>query len=138
MLYGKEFLHDFNERFDEFRKIELEAIKGKGTNNFSEKSFSLLQEIELCYASGAYVACIILTCMAIEASIRNHLNSKDRLVELIKRSGYKDEIEWLRNLRKSLVHDVDNIEIIDLCFADVEVINKTEEQLKDYCKKHLH
>ena len=111
MSFGQGYLNKFNERFDEFRKIEHDIVMGKVSNgSASNKAFSLLYEMELCYAAGAYYACLIMACTAIEASLSEQVCGKN-LYEKIRNSGYKDECDWLRNLRNSFVHGTDANEV---------------------------
>ncbi|EJY4342065.1 hypothetical protein OGE23_003567 [Vibrio cholerae] len=107
MSFGPKYLEDFNRRFQEFREIEHEVISTcKANRNASPKAFSLVYEMELCYSAGAYYACLILACSSIEASLSKEVDGRS-LYEMLKHSGYEDEISWLRCLRNNLVHGQD-------------------------------
>ncbi|HDM8171164.1 TPA: hypothetical protein P0E23_003804 [Vibrio harveyi] len=111
MSFGQGYLDKFNERFDEFRQIEHDIVMGKVSNgSASNKAFSLLYEIELCYAAGAYYACLILACSAIEASLSEQVPGNN-LYQKLKNAGYEDESTWLRHLRNKLVHGTDAKEV---------------------------
>jgi hypothetical protein len=134
MGFTETFLDGFNERYNEFRQIEADSVRGKGGENLSTKSFALLSELEMCYASKAYIACIMLACTAIEASIKNKIG-KGNLAKKIEESGYKKEVDWVRLLRNDLVHNINSSHIEQSCFADVKDIEENEHKLREYCKR---
>lgn len=52
-----DFLQDFKEKINEFRTIEADLVQGKHKDNACTKAFSLLHDMELSYAAGAYYSC---------------------------------------------------------------------------------
>ncbi len=111
MNFGEGFLEDFNARFNQFRQIETDIVMGRvSSGSVSNKAFSLLYQMELCYAAGAYYACLIMASTAIEASLSEQVPGKN-LYEKLANSGYKEECNWLRVLRNSFVHGTDAAEV---------------------------
>lgn len=128
MSFGPKYLEDFNRRFQEFREIECEVISAcKVNRNASPKAFSLVYEMELCYSAGAYYACLILACSAIEASLSEEIKGNS-LYEKLKQSGYESEISWLRLLRNNLVHGQDVSAVYH--FPEEEQLDVLIEQCK--------
>lgn len=135
MSFGLGYLNKFNERFNEFRQIEHDIVIGRVSNgSASHKAFSLLYQMELCYAAGAYYACLIMACTAIEASLSEQVPGK-KLYQKLENSGYKDECDWLRNLRNNFVHGSDANEVYH--FPDKEDEDTIIEQCK-YAFKLVH
>ena len=122
---------EFDQRFEEFRRIESEAISNtlRNGSDGSYKSFSLLSDMETCYAAKAYSACVVLACIAIESSFGKEMGNKKNLKSMIKKSGYEEDLDWLRELRNKIVHNEE-------CeFVNYQNVDKSETDMDSICKK---
>ncbi len=115
------FARDFNKRFTTFRQIEMQQI-GSGSFEYSSEAFALLRDVELCYAIRAYFACILLAHSIIEIHLRKVEGMKGNAVELFKKAGISDEVEWLRKLRNDIAHGNTNQEITYAVDEEISII----------------
>ena len=128
-MSDQELLDSFKEKFKEFRAIEARLVSGKHKDNSCTKAFSLLRDMELSYAIGAYYACLVIACTSIEACLSHEFGDKPTLDNKLKRSGYAAEANWLRNVRNAIVHKNDS-SIVQHHFSE-----EHEQELKELCQK---
>ncbi|MGY6631589.1 MAG: hypothetical protein ACXIUL_11325 [Wenzhouxiangella sp.] len=126
-MFNGEFERMCQSRIDKFRKIEADLVVGKRSTEFSAKSFSLLRDIEMSYATKSYYACLVLAFCAIEASLNKVFGNSGSMKEKIQKSGYADEADWLRDVRNKLVHK-ESTDLISY-FPEPEL----EKILEEYC-----
>lgn len=131
MNFDHEYLKKFNSRFSEFRAIEASIVAGKRKENSCGKAFSLLYDMELCFAAKAYFACLIIACAAIEACLNHEFGNEGNLKSKIVRSGYEAEADWLRIIRNKIIHKNDSTIVSHF------LVGKQEEELKVKCKNAL-
>jgi len=124
---NEEFGRKFWERFFYFRQIEAEETVGKGVFAYSNEAFALLRDIELCYASKAYYACIILAQSIMEAHLKQVEGMRGGAAQLFKDAGIQAETEWLRNLRNAIVHGSPHEQVTYTVFPE------DEQTLEEYC-----
>ncbi|MDH4610469.1 hypothetical protein [Pseudomonas sp. BN102] len=123
------FLNEFKSKFDEFREIEASIVVGKFKDNACTKAFALLRDMELCYASGAYYACLIIACASIEACLNHEFGDGGFLKAKLEQSGYAPEADWLRETRNKIVHQNDH------SVVKFHLLEEDEEELKDLCRR---
>ena len=73
----------------------------------SEQALGLLIDLQAVYCSGAFVACIILTCTIIDTHIRDAEIGPDfdgGIQATFETSKYAQDLEWLRIRRNRLIH----------------------------------
>lgn len=129
-LFDESSLYLINRRFTEFRLIELEVIEEcNSSSSPSWKSFALLYDMETCYATKSYFACILIAATAIEASLATFYGNKSEgLYKDLKKSKYAAEADWLRLLRNSIVHKP-NSNVVEL-----RITQEREKELDEKCK----
>lgn len=128
-MSDQEFLKDFKEKFNEFRTIEAGLVRGKHKENSCTKAFSLLHDMELSYAVGAYYACLIIACTSIEACLSHEFGNDGNLQSKLEQSGYSSEADWLRKIRNAIVHKNDD-SIVKHHFSE-----EHEKELQDLCRR---
>ena len=128
-MSDQDFLQEFMARFNEFRLIEAKLVLGKFKDNSCQKAFSLLHDMELTYAAGAYYACLIIACTSIEACLNHELGNEGNLKNKLEKSGYTSEADWLREVRNAIVHKNDS-SVVRNHFDE-----EHEEYLKKLCRK---
>jgi hypothetical protein len=61
-------------------------------------------ELEQCYCSAAWYACIVLSCSAVESYINNIVGKSGKEAKFLGEYNLRDEWIWLTNKRKYIVH----------------------------------
>ncbi|WP_420391048.1 hypothetical protein [Marinobacter sp.] len=72
----------------------------------SQTGHSRLLELELeqCYCCGAWYACIIISCSAVESFISNIVGKQGKEAKFLSEYKLRNEWLWLTNRRKYIVH----------------------------------
>jgi len=85
--------------------------------------------MELCYASGAYYACLVIACTSIEACLNHEFGDDGALKTKLEQSGYAPEADWLRVIRNKIVHRNDH------SIVKFHLMDENEQELKELCRK---
>jgi hypothetical protein len=93
---------EWSSRRDVFSGLGLKLYKGPGLERLPEKFRVFERELERCYCSGAFVACVILA-DALAEVFELSLDSAGR-ERLAADTALKDERRWLRERRNDLIH----------------------------------
>ncbi|WP_079202882.1 hypothetical protein [Pseudomonas sp. CC6-YY-74] len=128
-MSDQELLKSFKDKFKEFRTIEASLVFGRYKDDSCTKAFSLLRDMELSYAIGAYYACLVIACTSIEACLSHEFGDKGTLGSKLEKAGYTTEANWLREVRNSIVHKNDS-SIVQHHFSE-----EHEQELKELCRK---
>ncbi len=79
-----------------------QAIGAKYIGTQSSHSRLLELELERCYCSGAWYACIVFSCAAIESYVS--FQDSKKVAKFLSKFELRDEWIWLTNKRKYIVH----------------------------------
>ncbi len=96
--------HDWQYRRQKFDFIWASGINEKGSVT-NQHTGGLQLELERCFCSGCWVACIILSAAIVEVHL-SYLDQwrKPERASAIESLGVADEWEWLRTRRNNLIH----------------------------------
>jgi hypothetical protein len=89
-------------RIDMFGYLMGQALGSKYIGSQSPHARLLELELERCYCSGAWYACIVLACAAVEDYVNFQGNKK--VAKFLSRYDLREEWIWLTNKRKYIVH----------------------------------
>lgn len=95
---------EWDQRRSEYDELWLDAMYAKSTTT-SQHVANLRFELERCYCSGAWIACIVLSAAVVEIHLSNLGGWKGpKAIKLLEKLNVVGEVERLKNRRNQLMH----------------------------------
>lgn len=90
-------------RREVFTGLGLKLYNGPNLDRLPEKFRAFERELERCYCSAAYIACIALAASIVEVFYKS-LGKPERVTLKVSLEYVEEELEWLRRRRNDLLH----------------------------------
>jgi len=121
---------DYEKRFWQFRAMEAECLI-PGLYKSSAEQLALLRDLERCYASRAYFACLVMAASIVEIHLRKVLKHSGAAQQIIEKAGIATEIDWLRSIRNDIVHGNTSP------LVSYNIDSDAEDMLEKHCQRAL-